>query len=315
MATETIITKESPEIEAYKLGLLEQAKNLVDAPPTGGLPAIQQAGLDPLQTQAAGLATQGVGSFQPFLNQAAATQQAGLAQFGAGQSALTDAASQFGAGTGAPTQAQMSAYMNPYQQAVQDEINRSFDLQAAQAGLTAAGAGAFGGSRGAIQQSEIGRNRAAALAKAQADNFLQAQAAAQNELGRALQAGQGLTQVGQVAGALGKGIGSLGLEQASLGELGQSLNLQDINVLSQLGQIGQAQSQAELEADRQTQMQNIYEPYQRLGFYGDILAGAPTSQQQISQSASPDPSLLNQIVGGATSALGLYGAGKGTGLI
>ena len=62
-------------------------------------------------------------------------------------------------------------------------------------------------------------------------------------------------------------------------------------------------------------MQNIYEPYQRLGFYGDILAGAPTSQQQISQSASPDPSLLNQIVGGATSALGLYGAGKGTGLI
>ena len=29
MATETIITKESPEIEAYKLGLLEQAKNLV----------------------------------------------------------------------------------------------------------------------------------------------------------------------------------------------------------------------------------------------------------------------------------------------
>ena len=272
MATETIITKESPEVEAYKLGLLEQAKNLVDAPPAGGLPTIQQAGLDPLQTQAAGLASQGVGAFQPFLTQAGLTQAAAGTQFGAGQQALTDAATQYGMGVGAPSQAQMSAYMNPYQQAVQAEITRAFDQQRSQMGQQAAQAGAFGGSRAADQQAEIGRNEAAALAKAQADNFLQAQAAAQNELNRALQAGQGLTQIGQVGGALGKGIGSLGMEQAALGELGQQLNLQDVNILSQLGQIGQAQSQAELEAARQTQMQNIYEPYQRLGFYGDILA-------------------------------------------
>ena len=44
---------------------------------------------------------------------------------------------------GAPTQAQMDAYMNPYQQAVGDEISRAFDMQRSQAGQQAAQAGAL----------------------------------------------------------------------------------------------------------------------------------------------------------------------------
>ena len=287
MATETIIQKESPAIEAYKLGLMEQAKNLVDAPPVGGLPAITSQGMTTAQTDALTAAEQGLGAFQPYLD----TGQATLA---AGQTALTGA-------MGAPTQAQLDAYMNPYQQAIGDEITRAFDMQRAQAAQQAAAQGAFGGGRAAIQQAEIGRNEAAALAKAQADNFLQAQAAAQAELDRNLATGQAL--------------GSLGVQQAGIGELATRLGIADTQNVFQLGEAERAILQAQDEAARQTEMQDIYEPYQRLGVYGDILAGAPTSQQQISQSASPDPSLLNQIVGGATSALGLYGAGKGTGLI
>ena len=65
--SQTVFQREAPEIEAYKLGLMEQAKNLTGTEPTGGLPAVQAAGADPLQTQAANLATQGVGSYQPFL--------------------------------------------------------------------------------------------------------------------------------------------------------------------------------------------------------------------------------------------------------
>ena len=287
MATETIIQKESPAIEAYKLGLMEQAKNLVDAPPVGGLPAITSQGMTTAQTDALTAAEQGLGAFQPYLD----TGQATLA---AGQTALTGA-------MGAPTQAQLDAYMNPYQQAIGDEITRAFDMQRAQAAQQAAAQGAFGGGRAAIQQAEIGRNEAAALAKAQADNFLQAQAAAQAELDRNLATGQAL--------------GSLGVQQAGIGELATRLGIADTQNVFQLGEAERAILQAQDEAARQTEMQDIYEPYQRLGFYSDILAGAPTSQQQITMSSAANPSLLNQIVGGATSALGFYGAGKGTGLI
>ena len=62
-------------------------------------------------------------------------------------------------------------------------------------------------------------------------------------------------------------------------------------------------------------MQDIYEPYQRLGFYSDILRGAPSTQQQITTSAPANPTLLNQLVGGAATGLGLYGAANKTGLI
>ena len=65
--SQTVFQREAPEIEAYKLGLMEQAKELSGVEPDGGLPAVQAASVDPLQTQAVNLAGQGVGSYQPFL--------------------------------------------------------------------------------------------------------------------------------------------------------------------------------------------------------------------------------------------------------
>lgn len=62
-------------------------------------------------------------------------------------------------------------------------------------------------------------------------------------------------------------------------------------------------------------MQNIYEPYQRLGFYSDILRGAPSTQSTLTVANTPNPSLLNQVVGGATAGLGIYGAANRGGLI
>ena len=296
MATETIIQKESPEIEAYKLGLMEQAKALTSAPPTGGLPAITSQGMTQAQQDALAAASGGLGAYQPFIQSGQATQQAALGQFGVGQAALAG-------GMGAPTQAQIQTYMNPYQQAVQNEITRAFDMQRSQAGQQAAQAGAFGGSRAAVQQAEIGRNEAAALARAQADNFLQAQQAAQNEMARAI-------QVGQAAGQLGQGIGQLGLQQAGLGELTSKLGIADSANLFALGEQERALQQAQDEATRQTQMQTVFEPYQRLGFYSDILRGAPTSQMTISQGASAQPSVLNQLLGAGIGGLSLYGAAQ-----
>ena len=87
------------------------------------------AGEDPLQTQAINLATQGIGSYQPFLQTA---------------QTLTGT----GAGTGVGS---IASYMSPYQQGVIDETLRQYD-QSRVAGRqniqdAAVQAGAFGGGR------------------------------------------------------------------------------------------------------------------------------------------------------------------------
>ena len=280
MATDTVIQREAPDIEAYKLGLMEQAKALTSAPPIGGQPAITSQGMTQSQQDALAAAQGGLGAYQPYLSTGAASQSQGL-------SALQGA-------MGAPSQTQLNAYMNPYQQAVQNEISRAYDMQRNQMAGQATQAGAFGGSRAAIQQAEIGRNEASALAQSQAQNFMQAQAAAQNEMNRNLQTGQAL--------------GQIGLQQAGIGELQTKLGIADQTSLAQLGEQERNILQAQDEAARQTQMAQIFEPYQRLGFYSDILRGAPTSQSTITQSSSPNPSVLNQVLGAGIGGLSLYGA-------
>ena len=63
-----------------------------------------------------------------------------------------------------------------------------------------------------------------------------------------------------------------------------------------LGKQQQAQQQAILEAQRQSELAQLYEPYQRLGFLSDIYRGAPTSQQTISQVQRPDVSPAQSII-------------------
>ena len=106
------------------------------------------AGEDPLQSQAIGLATQGIGSFQPFLQSA----QAAITQAGQDVGGLQ----QFmgaGAGTGAGS---FADFTSRFQQQVIDESLRQFD-QSRAGGLTqiadrALDVGAFGGGRqGALE--------------------------------------------------------------------------------------------------------------------------------------------------------------------
>ena len=219
MATETQvqIVREDPAIEAYKLGLLESAKKLADKPIT--LPTQQVAAMSGLQDEAIKEATAGIGAYKPYLTEAGYT-------LGDARAALDPSG--------------IAQFMNPYQRAVQAEIDRSFDIQLANARQQAVGQpggpSAFGGSRAAIQEAEIGRNRAAALAQAEAQNFLQAQQA------QARQA---------------EALGTLGLRQASLGELGQQVGQREQGFLFDLGQRQQAQQQAEIEAKRQSDLAQL----------------------------------------------------------
>jgi len=292
MSTETQIqiVREDPAIEAYKLGLLESAKSLADKPIT--LPTQQISSMSGLQTgaiTAASPATGGIGGYQPYLQEAGYTT-------GDAYQPIMDA-------TQGITGTQIAQYMNPYQSAIQAEINRAYDIQDAQAGLQAVGQpggpSAFGGSRAAIQQAEIGRNRASALAQSQAQNFMQAQQAATGQLDRGIAAGDAL--------------GTLGLRQASMGELAQKQALMDIETQFNLGKQQQGQQQAEIEAKRQSDLAQLYEPYQRYGFLSDIYKGAPTTQQSLTSATAPNVSPAQQYLGlgiaGLSAAAGANKAG------
>ena len=121
--------------------------------------------------------------------------------------------------------------------------------------------------------------------------------------------------LGAQKGQLGTQLGQIGTQQAALGEFAQKAGITDINLLETLGATRQQQSQRELDAQRQNEMQNIYEPYQRLSYYSDILRGAPSTQQTTSLQSSTNPSLFNQILGGGITGLGLYGAANKAGIV
>jgi hypothetical protein len=288
------------------------------------LPSYQVAGRTPLQGQATQLAQQGVGSYAPMLQAGATSVGTGIEAAQAGFNPLAasiTSAGQIGQQTAAnilnPNAAQ--AYMNPYEQAVVDQsladIQRQSDIQQRGLAAQAVGAGAFGGSRQGIQAAEQQRNTINAQAQTAAGlrqtGYNQAQ---QQQLSRAQSAGQAgmagaeLMQTGAAQyGQLGQGIGSLGMQQAKLGEAYQGLNLNDINTLSSFGGQEQQQRQAELDAQRQTQYQNVMQPYQQLGFYSDIFQGMPTSQSTFMSQQQPSASPISQFAG---LAGGLYSLGQ-----
>ena len=135
MAVETqqVIQREAPEVEAYNLGLLESAKKLADQRITVPKPMVAgMSGLQDAALTAASPASGGIGGYQQFIQGAKTTmdQVPGMVT-----SAVGDAGTVYRTGASGVRGNKMSQYMNPYQQAVFDEINRSFDTQCAQAGL------------------------------------------------------------------------------------------------------------------------------------------------------------------------------------
>jgi hypothetical protein len=206
----------------------------------------------------------------------------------------------------APTMAEIQPYMNPYQQAIQDEINRAYNIAQQGQAAQAIQAGAFGGGREGIAQAELERNRASALAQAQAQAFLNAQQ----------QLGQRQQSSAAGLGALAPQYGTFGAQQAQLGVTGQQLGTQDINTLLGLGSLGQQQAQTEFDVARQNVMQQMYEPYKRVGFLSDIYQGAPSTSSVVQTQTSPTTQVspLQQIAGYGIAGLSALGGLQGGGL-
>ena len=385
MATETQIIQqqESPAVEAYKLGIMQKAKELIEKPVA--LPQPTTVGADPMTTQAQQLATQGIGAFQPFLtgggqfitdagasaklagqmgqDAAAGGMQAIQNQLAANQPFL-----QFGLGSAALGQEQLAgteaqydpasaqAFMDPYEDAVVQQaladIQRAGNIAGQADAARAVGAGAFGGSRTGIVDSERGRNilkqQAKTAAALRSQGFGQAiqqsMAAQEAALRRQQQAAGMFGQLGQAGAELGAQFGQMGLagqeaaaklgltgadqslEQAKtlaalgqtsagLGQLGQQMQMADVDTLAKLGAQQQVLDQAAADAQQQFQLQQIFQPYQKLGFYSDILQGAPSTSMSIQQNTAPRPSMLNQVVGAGIGGLGIANAAQNVGII
>jgi hypothetical protein len=348
------IVREAPGIEAYKIGLLQSAKGLSDQPVNlpgyqvaGFNPdqtaAFQQArqGIGAYQPYLAGgqqALQQGLGTTQEAANvlRGADTRN----QFGGAQAAANMAAQGTLSQAGPIGQQQIQQYMNPYNNLVLQnqlqEMGRQAQIQGQQMNAQAVRAGAFGGSREGVQRAELARNLAQtqnqAIGQSLQQNYAQALGAAQQQQGAQLGAYNQLANIGQGIGSLanqqfsqgqqlasglgqfGAQLGNLGVQNAALGQTAQQLGQSDVNFLYNIGAQQQGLTQQQLDAQRNTQLQQAYEPYQRLGFLSDIYKGAPTSQQSISAATAPTPSTAQQVAGLGIAGLSAAAAGKKSGL-
>ena len=238
------------------------------------VPMQQVAGFSPTQQAAMQQAYQGIGAYQPFLDAAQQTQAAALGTTGQGVQAL-------GQMNFDPNRAQ--AFMDPYQQSVTNEALKEIDRQSQMASNQLSGqavkAGAFGGSRFGIQQSELARNaqdlKSRRIFEDLSRNYQQAQAAAQAANTQRMQQAQQFGNLGKITSGLGGAMAGLGAQTQAMGQ-------SDVNQLMGIG--GMQQQLMQKQFDTQTAnvaaMENA--PFQRLsagaGIMGQLLPGGAGTQ-------------------------------------
>lgn len=205
---------------------------------------------------------------------AAGTTGVGAGTVGQGIAQIQGAAAPIGA-------SQISQYLNPYQQYVTNEIARQGQMMQNQLAADAVGAGAFGGGREGVQQAELQGRTLEAMGRAQQQGFNTALGAAQRQQQVGLSAGQQLGQFGQ---------------------LQQGMAQQDLNQLMTAGGVQRQLAQAALDAQRQSTLQQQYEPYQRAEFLANLYAQGPKSQSGLTMGTTPGTSPLAQSVGTGIAA-------------
>ena len=253
-----VIQRESPGVEARKLTLYDQAAKLAASPVT--VPGIQVAPISAIE-------------------QAAITQ---AGQTGVGGSTVGQGISALQTAQTAPN---ISAFLNPYQSYVTDEITRQAQMATNQLGAQAVASGAFGGGRQGIAQAEIERARLANIGQAQAQGFQTALAGAQTQRQQQLAAGQTL--------------GTLGAQQ-------QAMSLADIQAQMQAGSLQRGIGQQALDAQRATELQRSYEPYQRIEFLKGIMTNLPTTQSTLTSTTAPGSNPVGQALGAGLGAYSAY---------
>lgn len=261
-------------------------------------------------------AGENVGRYQPFFNQAQSAFQS------AGQPTVQNTYSAQTMTPGNwidPNVAQ--SYMSPYMQGVVDigkrEATRDYNIQQQARNAKAAQAGAFGGYRQAIVDSEANRNLNEQLQDMQTRGL---QSAYETGLGafnqdRSAQIGanqlnnqflQEQSRLGMGAEQANKQFGlGAGQALAGLGQATQQAGITDIQTLLNSGAMQQGQTQAGLDMAYQDFLSQRDYPRQNLNWLSGILRGVPVSANSSVVGYQPAPSTLSQISGLGLGAAGL----------
>jgi hypothetical protein len=276
----------------YVTGMLGQGQALANKPYeayTGPL----TAGASGLQNQAFGMAA---GLKTPGAIGQAATTAGGIASMAPGAGQYTAVGSDFG-------NQQAQQYMNPYLQSAlnpaMDEARRQADIsRMADAGrLTQAGA--FGGSRQAIMESEGRRNlmdkQNQMLTSGYSTAFDKAQQQFNADQARKIQE----QQFDTTSGLQGLQTGLQGAQtQGQLGNLQSQADLAGLSAMSGLGGVQRGIESEGIAADKAQFEEARLNPYKMVQFQQSLLSGLPLAAQSYN---IPGASNLQQFAGGATT--------------
>ena len=212
-----------------------------------------------------------------------------FSEAGVGQSELDQARNLITGATDPISGQQISQYMNPYLDEVLNrntqDLDRARQIAMLQNSNSATQAGAFGGARHGLVESETNRNYLDTVGRYSANirgqGFENAMKNANLHADRSLRGAEGLR--------------NLGLSRRSFGQ-------EDIELLNNVGAQHQGMNQDRLTMDRQRWMDERYYPERMLALQGSALAGMPYGQTNYA--SNPEPMAQNtnqwgQAVGGA----------------
>ena len=188
--------------------------------------------------------------------------------------------------------------MSPYQQAVTDVAKRQATTEAQKMlqdiGGRAARAGAFGGARHGLIESEQYGNLAQRLSDIQTRGdqaaYDRAQTQLQGERQAAMQGAQGLS---------------------SLAGLQSAAEMQRLQAMERAGTIEQADAQRLLDMRYKDFLRQRDYPKEQLGFYSSMVRGVAPMMPSQQYTYSPPPSPFQQLAGAGLTALGAYKAFQG----
>ena len=285
----TQINREAPFLEDFRRRYLQGAFDLSKQPGAMSGPR-GIAGLDVFQTGAMDQYAKNLG-IDPTTGLPTGTGATFDPYFKSGLAALESAQKQYD-----PSTSNYKQFMNQYSSDVTNEALKQMDEQAQQARNKLSGdavlGGGFGGSRFAVESSQLDSNlhdiKSRRIFQDLAQNFEQAQSKAIGtfESGRA----RDLSAAGMY--------GNMGANQFNL-------NQQGLGALYNFGQNRQAYDQGKLNEDFRVAEGKRMDPYNRVSYFGDIMAGVPSVSQTLTQKPLP---YTNPLLGGIGAATAMYGA-------
>ena len=257
---------EPPWIEEMRRGYLGNVWDWAKQPTP--IPTQQYAGLDPYELQARGMVG-GLGGFQPYIEQAGGAYGQGLGATGQGIQAGYYGAQGYDPAMG-------KSFYNPYEEDVVQQsladVYKSYGEEDVGARAGAVGQGAYGGGRGRLMAEErfkqLGKGMAQTAGGLRQQGYSTAQQQAQNafadQQARMQRAGQMGIQGAGMYGQLGTGL-------AGIGQAGQDMLMNQINLTNTLGSQARGIADKRLAAQYQTAQGLAGEPLARLGALGKMI--------------------------------------------